>query len=85
MLIILCLAIVLYFPTITVKADEIKPDPRFGIVESYQAPHVAGEWNVGWDRIVVEWYRIQPLGPKSWMPVYPHGLDIIESYDGSKY
>ena len=81
----LCLVTALYFPTIAVKADEIQPDPRFGIVESYQAPDVAGEWNVGWDRIVVEWYRVQPLGPNSWIPVYPHGLDMIESSDSSKY
>ena len=81
----LCLVTALYFSTSAVKADEIQPDPRFGIVESYQAPDVAGEWNVGWDRIVVEWYRVQPLGPNSWIPVYPHGLDMIESSDSSKY
>ena len=78
-------AAALWFPISAVKADEIKPDPRFGIVESYQAPYVASEWDVGWDRIVVEWYRVQPLGPNSWMPVYPHGLDIIESSGGSIY
>jgi len=76
---------VLMIPTVTVRADDTKPDPRFGIVESYQASHIANKWEVGWDRVVIEWYRVQPLGPNSWTPVYPHGLEIIEQYGDPIY
>ncbi|GIS67488.1 MAG: hypothetical protein CM1200mP6_05560 [Anaerolineaceae bacterium] len=84
----LCLMIIigaLMFPTVPVRANDTEPDPRFGIVESYQEPHFAGEWQVGWDRVVFEWYRVQPTGPNSWIPVYPHGLEIIEQYGDPIY
>ena len=57
-----------------VYADSIIPDPRLGIVESYQSPSHATKWDIGWDRIVFEWYKIQPFGVDSWLPVRPHGL-----------
>ena len=84
-IIMVALMAVLMIPTVTVRADDTKPDPRFGIVESYQASHIANKWEVGWDRVVIEWYRVQPLGPNSWTPVYPHGLEIIEQYGDPVY
>ena len=79
-IIIIVLIDVLMIPMVRVRADGTKPDPRFGIVESYQAPDIANKWEVGWDRVVIEWYRVQPLGPNSWIPVYPHGLEIFDQY-----
>ena len=84
-IIIVVLIDVLMIPMVRVRADGTKPDPRFGIVESYQAPDIANEWEVGWDRVVIEWYRVQPLGPNSWIPVYPHGLEIVEQYGDQIY
>ena len=68
-----CVA-VLWLPLEAVAAGEPDPDPRFGVVESYQRPQSAAELDVGWDRLIIEWFRMQPLGPQHWLPVFPHGL-----------
>ncbi|MGH2343760.1 MAG: hypothetical protein ACRDG4_00935 [Chloroflexota bacterium] len=42
------------------------PDPRFGVVEAYQAPVQASEIGVGWERYTFWWKKIQPNGPNSY-------------------
>ena len=66
--------VVVGLPLKAVAAGELDPDPRFGVVESYQKSQKAAELGVGWDRVIIEWFRVQPLGPHHWLPVSPHGL-----------
>lgn len=42
------------------------PDPRFGVVEAYQAPGAAGALGAGWTRVTFRWNEIQPNGPDEW-------------------
>lgn len=45
-------------------------DPRFGAVEAFQAPQLAGAAGVRWERIVFWWYGLQPQGPGDWNEHY---------------
>ncbi len=44
------------------------PDPRFGAVETYDAPRAAYEMGVGWTRIPFLWAQMQPNGTHEWFP-----------------
>ena len=44
------------------------PDPRFGVIESFESPADADGLNVGWTRIIFHWARAQAEGPDSWTP-----------------
>ncbi len=74
-----------WLPLGTVAAGEPDPDPRFGAVEAYQRPQAAAELGVGWDRLIIEWFRVQPLGPQHWLPVFPHGLHSRTAPDNRTY
>lgn len=41
-------------------------DPRFGVVQAYQAPADAAMIGVRWERISFWWKEMQPNGPNSW-------------------
>jgi hypothetical protein len=56
----LCLAVLL-------AGQPSAPDPRFGAVESYQAPDLATSAGVGWDRLIVHWSDRQPDNPDQWI------------------
>lgn len=43
------------------------PDPRFGAIQSYQAPDLAAGAGVGWDRLIVHWSVRQPDDPGQWI------------------
>ena len=45
-----------------------RPDPRFGIVETFVNPAAATEAGVGYTRIILRWDVIQPAGPADWKP-----------------
>ncbi|MDW8328110.1 MAG: hypothetical protein RMK99_16225, partial [Anaerolineales bacterium] len=47
-------------------ADDPPPDVRFGAVEAWMAPEAARDLRVGWDRMLVDWYKYQPEGPNQW-------------------
>jgi hypothetical protein len=42
------------------------PDPRFGVIEAYQAPAAATTLGAGWTRVTFPWNEIQPNGPEEW-------------------
>jgi hypothetical protein len=50
-----------------VYAQEDRPDPRFGVVEPYDAPQAASQLGVGWGRVRLHWGWIQPDGPEQWL------------------
>jgi hypothetical protein len=54
-------------PTATPTAPFI-PDPRFGVIESYDEPAAAGRLGVGWTRARFQWAEVQPTGPDDWEP-----------------
>ena len=74
-----------WLPLGTVVAGEPDPDPRFGAVEAYQRSQAAVELGVGWDRLIIEWFRVQPLGSQHWLPVFPHGLHSRTAPDNRTY
>jgi hypothetical protein len=43
------------------------PDPRFGAIETYDAPDAATEMGAGWTRIPFLWSRMQPDGTHQWL------------------
>ncbi|MFN3928212.1 MAG: hypothetical protein ACK4OK_01070 [Thermoflexus sp.] len=47
------------------------PDPRFGVVESPEAPDWATRLGVAWTRVRFAWHEIQPNGPEDWNPPWP--------------
>jgi hypothetical protein len=44
------------------------PDPRFGAVETYDAPAAATEMGAGWTRVPFLWAQMQPSGSHEWLP-----------------
>src|SRR5665213_2454231 len=51
-------------PTQAIRIQRLAaPDPRFGVVEAYQAPAQATAIGVGWERYTFWWRSIQPKGP----------------------
>jgi hypothetical protein len=51
-----------------VYAQEPTPDPRFGLVQTYDDFEAAAELGVGFTRIKLYWDIIQPNGPDDWQP-----------------
>ncbi len=49
-------------------AQEPTPDPRFGLVQTYDDFEAAAESGVGYTRIKFYWDIIQPNGPDDWQP-----------------
>jgi len=45
-----------------------RPDPRFGIVETFVNPAAATEAGAGFTRVILRWDVIQPAGPADWKP-----------------
>src|ERR671932_2233084 len=43
-------------------------DPRFGVVQAFEAPQQAAAIGVRWQRIMFPWRAIQPNGPGDWKP-----------------
>jgi hypothetical protein len=51
-------------PTKAIRIQRLAaPDPRFGVVQAYQAPAQATQIGVGWERYTFWWKSIQPDGP----------------------
>ena len=44
------------------------PDVRFGAVEAWMEPAAAAAVRVGWDRLLIDWYKYQPELAESWVP-----------------
>ncbi|MCO5187225.1 MAG: hypothetical protein M9918_03320 [Anaerolineae bacterium] len=44
------------------------PDPRFGVIESYEAPSAADKLGIGWTRVRFHWGDEQPDPTQSWQP-----------------
>ncbi|MFQ5858669.1 MAG: hypothetical protein ACE5LU_23965, partial [Anaerolineae bacterium] len=45
-------------------------DPRFGVVQAYEAAEAADEIEVGWERLFFSWPDMQPDGPNQWDEPY---------------
>jgi len=41
-------------------------DPRFGVVQAFEAPQQAGTIGVRWERIMFQWANLQPTGSGDW-------------------
>ncbi|MFQ5593141.1 MAG: hypothetical protein ACE5HA_03230, partial [Anaerolineae bacterium] len=52
-------------------------DPRFGVVQAYEASEAAGEVEVGWERLFFSWPDMQPEGPDQWDEPY-YGDTVID-------
>jgi len=52
-------------------------DPRFGVVQAFEAPQAADEVEVGWERLFFSWADLQPNGPEDWNPAYPYFDEAI--------
>src|SRR5574341_700736 len=49
-------------------AAQRSSDPRFGIVNAYEAPDAAIESGASWEEITFRWDELQPSGPADWVP-----------------
>ncbi len=65
----------------TARAQEPLPAPpplrdgRFGAVEAYDAPLIAGAAGVGWTRVLFWWHQVQPNGINDWnVHYFPDGI-----------
>ena len=65
-------ALLLCQPVAVLAAGELppdsKPDVRFGAVEAWMEPAAAAALRVGWDRLLIDWYKYQPEAPEEWVP-----------------
>src|SRR5262245_49185216 len=43
-------------------------DPRFGVVNAFEAPDSAFESGASWELLTVRWDELQPNGPSDWNP-----------------
>jgi hypothetical protein len=50
------------------SAQAVSPDPRFGIIESYESPAAATAAGAAWTRVVFHWATTQAEGRDSWTP-----------------
>src|SRR5579875_2169912 len=53
-------------PTPGVGTPGLGNDPRFGVVQAFEAPQQASAIGVRWERIMFQWGAIQPTGPSDW-------------------
>jgi hypothetical protein len=56
----------LFFPLTLTQAQEVPPDPRFGVVEAFWDTSAAVEAGAAWERILFQWSELQPNGPDDW-------------------
>lgn len=54
--------------TYGIRAQTPTPDPRFGLVQTYDDFEAAAESGAGFTRIKLYWDVIQPNGPDEWLP-----------------
>ncbi len=53
------------------------PDPRFGAIETYDAPSAATDLGAGWTRIPFRWAQMQPTGTHEWLaPISDEALAL---------
>ena len=52
----------------SVAPPDPKPDVRFGALEAWMEPAAAAAVHVGWDRLLIDWYKYQPEAPEEWVP-----------------
>jgi len=64
----LCLLIIVIIWPSRSQAQEPTPDPRFGLVQTYDDFEAAAELRPGFTRIKLYWDIIQPNGPDDWQP-----------------
>ncbi|RME48388.1 MAG: hypothetical protein D6791_03430, partial [Chloroflexi bacterium] len=70
--------VVLLSCVVTTPAHADPPfDPRFGIVQAYEAAEAADEVEVGWERLFFSWPDMQPNGPNQWDEPY-YGDAVID-------
>ncbi len=58
----------LLLPARPAEAQSPTPDPRFGLVQTYDDFDAAAELGAGFTRIKLYWDIIQPAGPDDWQP-----------------
>ncbi|GAB4469715.1 MAG: hypothetical protein Kow00124_05150 [Anaerolineae bacterium] len=51
--------------------DQTPPDPRFGVIETQDAPEAAADLGAAWTRVKFHWGVIQPEGPDQWVEPAP--------------
>ncbi len=64
----LLLLLGLVFEPQLVQAQDPTPDPRFGVVQTYDDFDAAKDSGTGFTRIKLYWDVIQPNGPDEWLP-----------------
>lgn len=64
--ILLILLLLLAWTVSPARAQD--PDPRFGMVQTYEDLDAAADLGVGFTRIKLYWDVIQPTGPDDWQP-----------------
>jgi len=74
---------ILLTPTVSVGSEQKMPttagppDPRFGAIETYDAPNAAVDLGAGWTRIPFLWARMQPSGTHEWvLPISDEDLAL---------
>ena len=65
---IIFLCAILLLPISPIQAQTPTPDPRFGLVQTYDDFEAAAELRPGFTRIKLYWDIIQPNGPDDWQP-----------------
>ena len=60
------------------------PDPRFGLVQTFDDFPAAAELNPGFTRIKLYWDILQPNGPDDWMPSNVPDPLVAEDLDAGR-
>ena len=68
LLIIILLSLLLPVSHAVAQEPDATPDPRFGLVQTFDDFEAAEETGTGFTRIKLYWDIIQPTGPDDWMP-----------------
>lgn len=67
-LILITICVHLCLSVVPLSAQTPPPDPRFGIIETYESPATATAAGAAWTRVVFHWATTQAEGPNSWTP-----------------
>src|SRR5689334_13838080 len=59
---------ILLAPSQPILAAGATTDPRFGVVNAFEAPDSAYESGASWELLTVRWDELQPNGPSDWNP-----------------
>jgi hypothetical protein len=59
---------ILLAPSQSTFAAGATTDPRFGVVNAFEAPDSAYESGASWELLTVHWDELQPNGPSDWNP-----------------